>query len=93
MAAVRKVDPRFEQETYSRNIFATREELTRMAKILLSAKSSWKDIIWTMFRLIALNILFGIRKNMFEEEMALGRQIYKQSRFKEADDDLKDPFA
>lgn len=84
------LDPRFQYETYERNIFATREELTAMSKILLDAKASWISIIWNTIRIVGLLALFKIRQQMMSEEQMLGRQIYMRRRAGDVGDDLDD---
>lgn len=84
------IDPRFQYETYERNQFATREELTAMAAILLDAKIGWMSIIWNSIRIAGLLALFIIREKMMKEEMTLGRQIYMRKRSADNRDDLKD---
>lgn len=88
--AAAKIDPRFKYETYERNIFATREELTALAQIILDTDASWFKIIVNAIRIAAILWLFKIRQSMFEEEMMLGRQIYERRQDRDAEDDLED---
>lgn len=83
-----KIDPRFKYETYERNIFANREELTALAKGLLDMQSSWFSVIVNAVRAVAILALFKIRQSMFEEEMMMGRQIYEMNRSRGNQDDL-----
>lgn len=87
---MKKIDPRFKYETYERNIFATREELTGMARIILDTEAKWFGVIINTIRVVALLVLFKIRKNMFDEEMLLGKQIYERDRNYRGRDDLDD---
>lgn len=86
------LDPRFQYETYERNQFATREELTAMAAILLDAKTGWMSIIWNSIRIAGLLALFIIREKMMKEEMLIGRQMYMRKRSAANRDELKDEF-
>jgi len=85
-----KIDPRFQYETYERNIFATREELNAMAAITLDTQANWFKIVVNAVRIMGMLALFKIRQSMFEEEMRLGKQIYERRRSKKTRDDLKD---
>ena len=84
------LDKRFDHETYTRNIFATREELGSMAKILLDTKATIPSLIINLARIAGINIIFSIRKAMLEEEMLLEKQIYKQKRRQQVGDGLAD---
>ena len=88
-----KIDPRWDHETYERTVFATREELTSMSKILLDQDSSWIKITVNLLRVVALGVIFWIREKMHGEELWLGKQIYKQKRSASVDDSLEnDPL-
>lgn len=88
-----QIDPRWDHETYEQTVFATREELTAMSKLLLDPDTSWFKIIVNLLRVMALNIIFAIRQKMHEEELWLGKQIYKQKRSRAADGSLdNDPL-
>lgn len=84
------IDPRFEYETYERNIFATREELTGLARIVLDTKTSVFSVVVNAIRIAALFALFYIRKEMMAEEMMIGRQIYQRRRSSDTSGGLKD---
>ena len=82
------IDPRFKYETYEKNVFASREELSDLAKIILDTDARWLKIILNAVRIAALLALFKIRKDMFSEEMQLGKQIYERSQSQSAKDEL-----
>ncbi len=85
-----KIDPRFKHETYERNIFATREELDKIAQIILDTSANWFKIGVNAVRVFALLAIFKIRQGMFEEEMRLGKQIYEQARARQNRGDIRD---
>ena len=84
-----KIDPRFKHETYERNIFATREELTKLSSIILDMKTGMASLIINGIRIAALLALFRIRQAMFSEEMMIGRQIYERRRRDDNRSDLE----
>lgn len=81
-------NPLFDYSVYERNIFATREEVTLLGKIVADTDASWFKIIVDTIRIIALVGLFWIRWRMFEEEHAVGKQIYERKRSELNEDDL-----
>lgn len=84
-----EIDSRFKYETYERNVFATREELTDLSKVILGADSWWK-LLLAFLKAAAVYYLFKVRESMFEEEMRLGKQIYERRRTQDNTDDLED---
>lgn len=85
-----KLDPRFKYETYEKNIFATREELTGISKLVLDPDKSVFSLIVNGIRIVALLALFWIRKAMLDEEQMIGRQIYERRRSSSNENDIQD---
>lgn len=81
-------DPRFDYTVYERNIFATREELTKLSKILLDMSSGVYSVVVSGLRVAGVLALFKIRQAMFEEEKAVGKQIYERRRSGDNSGDL-----
>jgi len=81
--------PQFTYETYERNIFATREELTGLSKIIMDTKVGWFGVVVNTLRCLALLALFRIRQAMYSEEMEIGKQIYERRRSGSNRDDVE----
>ncbi len=73
-------DPRFKYEDYERTVFITREELQVLIQGMLATKPTWKDIIFITAKTAVITWAMAIRKNMHEEELQRGRQMYTLKR-------------
>jgi len=82
-------DNRFRYETYEKNIFATREELTALSKIILDTKTGTLSLIVNFVKITALLALFKIRKNMYDEELLHGKQIYERNAVRDNREELR----
>lgn len=83
-------DDRFKYEVYERNVLATREELTKFSKLLLSVQTSTISMILTVVKIVGLWMLFKIRQNMMSEELRIGKHIYERRRSSQNQDDSND---
>lgn len=81
-------NPTFDYSVYERNLFATREEVHFLSKIIMDTDASWFKIIVNAIRIVALMALFWIRWGMFDEEQRIGKQIYERKRSEKNEDDL-----